>query len=94
MESTVNNCYLCRVTERNQTCPGGHFEMYGSKSLCYIPGINKVVGQSHFKRTNIQINLEKEIRLLVTRDGGGEWGRGIGGGPSKGTNFRYRVDNR
>ena len=31
---------------------------------------------------------------MVTRDGDGEWGRGIGGGPSKGTNFHYRVDNQ
>lgn len=47
--------------------------MYGSKSLCCILGTNKVVGQSHFE-TNKHTNklIEKAIRVMVTRDGGGE----------------------
>lgn len=71
MGSTASNWHLCRAT--NQTCPGGHFEMYGSKSLCCILGTNKVVGQSHFE-TNKHTNklIEKAIRVMVTRDGGGE----------------------
>ena len=72
------------MTYYNWTYRGDHFEMCGStKSLCFVPGTNNVLGLLYSK---IKL-IEKEIKFLVTRGWGAGCGRG-GEGQSNGTNFQ------
>ena len=65
-----NNVISCMVTDGNQTYHGDHFEMYRNiESLCCVPETNIVLQVSYISRTNKLI--EKEIRFVVTKGGGG-----------------------
>ena len=74
------------MTYHNWTYHGAHFEMCGSsKSLCFVPGTNNVLGLLYSK-----IKLRKRSDFWLPEAGGrGVGGVGRGGeGQSNGTNFQ------